>query len=179
MACPDLNPSINLLPAEMALGPKFAVSCKNLFIAFLENGQINLRCSPDAGNSLSGKKNLMQVAGPVEFLRISAREDIAVVAALEQTSTGIQIRGVTGTIRTPPQDPSEQVADFPHAPCTTIPLPGVSFQDILDLTIRINDDGTSDDFPIIKTGTGAITAHTGHHPHPGDGRGGVVRRKPL
>jgi hypothetical protein len=166
MACPDLNPSISILAAERALRPVFAASCNNLFMTFVENNRINLRCSPDAGSSLSGKKNLMQVTGSVNYLKIEARDNIAVVAALEQTSSGLQIRGITGTIRTPPQDPGEQVADFPHTACTTLPLPGVSFQDILDLTIRINDDGTSDDFVIIKTGTGTTTAHTGHHPHP-------------
>jgi len=164
MACPDLNPSFNVLPAEIALRPVFAVSCSNVFMTFLENNQIKLRCSPDAGNSVSGKKNLMQVSGPVNFLRIEARDDIAVVAALERTSSGLQIRGITGII-TPPQDPAE-VAEFQHTPCSTLALPGVSFQDILDLIIRINDDGTSDDFVIIKTGTGTTTAHTGHHPHP-------------
>lgn len=165
MTCPDLHHTIRIPPQERGLHPRFAASCGNLFLTFIENNQVSLRCSPNSGEDLSGKKILMDVSGPVNFLRIAAKDEIAVIAVLEQTAAGLCIRGVTGKI-IPPRDPGELVADFDHTPCTALELDGASFENIMDLAIRINDDGTSDDFVIMRSRDSVTTAHTGHHPHP-------------
>ena len=160
MSCPDINEQINIEVEETNLNPRFAASCNKLFYTFVENNTIKLRYSEDLGNSFSTKQEIMQLQGPANFLRIAAREDMAVIIALEQTASGIKVKGVTGKIKPPPE-----VFQFTECPTRDLPS-GSTFNNIIDVIIRINDDETSDDVVFLKTGAGANVVATGHHPNP-------------
>lgn len=158
MSCPDINEQINIMPSEWAFNPKFAASCSALFYTFIDNGRVNLRYSEDLGNSFSDRNEIMQLQGPADFLKIAAKDNMAVIVVLEKVNGGIQVRGVTGTI-------TQQGFNFSQCPSRDLPT-GSTFNDVKDVLIRINEDGTSDDVVFVQTGAGPNVTRTGHHPHP-------------
>lgn len=162
---PDINNSIPITPGEMNCEPKFAASLaqggnNNLFVAFFQNNKIRIKCSRKGGGSLSSPIDVMNVTGQLKLFKVAAKGNIAVAIAIEESGSELKVRGVTGTIS--PDGPSG--AKFTHQQCPERKLDKVKFSDILDLTIRINEDGTSDDYVFTKATAGANVSHIGHHP---------------
>ena len=157
--------SIPITVGEMNRTPKFAASLgmggkNNLFIAFPETNNIMLKCSIKGGNSMSVPKKIMDIKGNLKLFKIAAKGDIAVTVAVEEIAPDLVVRGATGTISL---DGSS--AKFTYQACPERVIKNVKFSDVLDLAIRINDDGTSDDYVFTKSATAANVSHVGHHPH--------------
>ena len=164
-ANPDIDTSILITAGEMNCEPKFAASLaqggnNNLFVAFFQNNKIKLKCSRKGGGFLSRPIDIMSIAGSLKLFKVAARGDVAVAIAIEDTGSGLKVKGVTGTIS--PDGPSG--AKFTHRECPSRILKDITLSDILDLTIRINNDGTSDDYVFTKATAGANVSHIGHHP---------------
>jgi len=153
---PNLAEGIDLSDEEMAARPVFAASGSNLFIAFMENEQIFLRYSQDAGASLSAPQELMTLEGNGGFLRINAKDNVAVIVVVEDIDGGLSVKGVTGRL----VDGNFNTQECPNRPLQQ----GITFNDILDVAIRINNDTSSDDFVFVKKTGGATVTATGHHP---------------
>jgi hypothetical protein len=163
MSSRDIESDLPISAAEQALKPKFAASLgrgtnNNLFVTYIENNKVKLRCSRDGGNSPSSKLDLFDVSGRVPMLKIASKGDIAVVVAVEETSGGFKVKGAAGTI-----SPDGASAKFTHRVC-----PESTHNDniakVLDLSIRINDDGTSDDYVYLQGTSSVNVGHVGHHP---------------
>jgi len=153
----DLNQDILLDPQIISHRPLFAASQTNLFSAFVDNNNILLMCSNDMGGSWTNPVQIMQIEGSLHSLKISAKDNVVVVVALQQTNSGLKMQGITGTLSFP---------NLNHRQCPVNQLdPNITSNDILDVAIRINDDFTSDDFIIYDTRAGASASVTGHHPH--------------
>ncbi len=152
----DLNRDILLDPQIISRRPIFAASHTNLFSAYVDNNNVLLTCSKDMGGGWTNPVQVMQLEGPLHSLRISSRDNVVVVVALQETNSGLKLQGVTGTFSFP---------DLNHRACPVNQLdPKITSNDILDVAIRINDDFTSDDFIIYDTKAGASASVTGHHP---------------
>ena len=153
----DLSEQIDLSDNEISGRPVFAASGNNLFIAFFQDNKIKLKFSRDRGENLSPPQDLMTLQGNANFLRINAKDNIAVVVVVEQTNSQMSVKGVSGTLVD---------GNYVKRECPKRTLEGnIAFNDILDVAIRINDDTSSDDFVFIKNIGGAAVTATGHHPH--------------
>jgi len=153
----DLSEQIDLSDTEIAGRPVFAASGNNLFVAFFQNNKIKLKYSQDNGASLSPSQDIMALEGNANFLRVNAKDNIAVIVVVEQTNSGMSVKGVSGTL---------VGGNYVKRECPKRPLQGnITFNDILDVSIRINDDTSSDDFVFVKSTNGAAVTATGHHPH--------------
>jgi hypothetical protein len=164
---PDIDPQIPLGNAERN-GNQFAASIgtgNNVFTAFLEGNEIKIKCSGRGGRNISQGEKLIDVTGTdrMKLLRIASRGDIAVVVAVIDDGTQTyKIRGSTGTIQVIPGS-SPPTYRFIHQQCPDGQVDRTS--NIYDLAIRINDDGTSDDYIFVKSAQGADVSHVGHHPN--------------
>jgi len=159
----DIEPDIPVTPAQQALNPKFAASIRgpnnNLFVTFIENNKVKLRCSREGGKNPSALVDLFNVSGRVPILKIASKDNVAVVVAVEDTNPGFKVMGAAGTI-----SPDGTSAKFTHQACPVSDHPTAKISDVLDLSIRINDDGTSDDYVFSKGDTSVNVTHVGHHP---------------
>lgn len=168
MSSPDIANLINLDEDGLNRAPKFAASIgrgsnNNLFTTYVKNNKVKLRCSARQGNNMSAEVDILTVPGTVKLLKIGAKGDIAVVVAVEDIGTKLVVKGSTGTISTSADPQGHVISTFTHQECPSKDLAG-NFSDVLDLAIRINDDGTSDDYVFTKGVGGADVAHVGHHP---------------
>lgn len=153
----DIAEQIDLSDNEISGKPVFAASGKNLFIAFFEDKKIKLKYSRDNGENLSPPQDLMTLQGNADFLRINSKDNIAVIVVVEETNSKMSVKGVSGTLVD---------GNYVKRECPQRPLEGnITFNDILDVAIRINDDTSSDDFVFIKNREGVAVTATGHHPH--------------
>ena len=162
---PDIMTSIPITSGEMNRSPRFAASLgtagkNNLFVTFPEGNKIMLKCSIKGGNSMSVPIKIMDLKGNLKLFKIAANGDIAVTVAVEENGPDLVVRGATGTI-----SPAGSTAKFTHQACPERAIKNAKFSDVLDLAIRINDDGTSDDYVFTKATNSANVSHVGHHPH--------------
>jgi len=155
-----VSSTISISQAELLSRPKFAVTDNFLFYTFIDEAGYQLRFSTDGGKSFSGLTKLCNLEGEVLDLRISAKNDIALVTSIEQNNDGTKVRAVVGIVI----EVNEGLIFQPRE-CQGISLQ-VPPDSILDITSQINADGTSDDCVFIRAGTGATTTVFGHHPHP-------------
>ena len=164
----DIESLIALDDDGLSRQPIFATSIgsgtnNNLFIAYAKDNKVKLRCSAVRGNNLTSEIDIMDVPGTVKLLKIGAKGDIAVVVALEETGSGkLRVRGSTGTIVATRDSNDDVISSFTYRACPEKEFHG-RVSDILDLSIRINDDGTSDDYIFTKGEGGVNVAHLGHH----------------
>jgi hypothetical protein len=164
---PDIDPRITLGNTERA-GNQFAASIgtgNNVFTAFIEGNAIKVKCSGKGGKNISVAEKLIDVSGneKLKLLKVASRGDIAVVVAVIDDGTQeFKVRGSTGKIQTIPGS-SPPTYRFIHQQCPDGKVHRGS--EIYDLAIRINDDGTSDDYIFVKSSQGADVSHVGHHPN--------------
>jgi len=165
---PDITDEFPLPGNEINLRPRFAASvgkigdilCNNLFLTYVEEGKIKLGYSLDGGNDMTQPRvDLLNPMGNIRRLEIASRNNIVVVVAIEENEQGLWAIGSTGTLKIGDTGPF-----IDHLECQPRKLP-TNLDNIVDMTIRINDDGTSDDFIIYRGGAGALTTKVGHHPH--------------
>lgn len=165
---PDITDEFTLTGNELNLQPRFSASvgrigdilCNNLFLTYVEGGKIILGYSLDGGNDMSlPRVELLSPKGVIRRLEIASRHNTVVVVAIEENEDGLWALGSTATLKIDQNGPF-----IDHLKCQPRALP-TNIDDIVDMTIRINDDKTSDDFIIYRGGAGALTTKVGHHPH--------------
>jgi hypothetical protein len=136
--------------------PRLALTNSYLFCTFPDNGRLVLIWGElDALGGLGAVSDdiaLFEI-GDILELKIIARDNIVLAAAIERVDSIRRVRAAVGRV-------SEGV--FNHLECPMRDLPEGQIVDILS---RINEDGTSDDLVCIKPG-GASTGVYGHHPAP-------------
>jgi hypothetical protein len=152
------NEGVTLEGADsfIPMRPRMALSNSFLFITFKDNGKLVMhwgRLNTQGGvDGFRGPTDLLDI-GDILDLKIIARGNIALVAAIERVGSTNRVRAAVGQV-------SGQLFTCRECPPKDLPE-----GQIVDLLNRINDDGSSDDFVCVKP-AGSATGVYGHHPPP-------------